>query len=222
MRKHRVLIADDQALIREGLRTILEMEDDITVVGTASNGLEAYEMCRRLRPDLVMMDIRMPVLDGLDSIKLIRKSCPDTLILILSTFTEDDYIVEGLANGAVGYLLKDMDGERMLGCIRDALAGQLIMPSAVAVKLAARLARLQAAVAGESASAVSDEAYPAIALTDREREIAVLMLKGESNRRIAAVLYIGEGTVRNYVSVIYGKLGVGDRAQAIVRLRNLL
>ncbi|WEK54069.1 MAG: response regulator transcription factor [Candidatus Cohnella colombiensis] len=210
-----MIIADDQMLTREGLRTILELEDDFSIVGLAHNGEEACEMTARLRPDLVMMDIQMPIMDGITALKKIKQSYPETFILILSTFLEDNYIIEGIANGASGYLLKDMEADKMITAIRDTVTGQFIMPTAVAARLAMKISQL---TADRQPAPISNEH---IQLSDREREIADLLMKGHSNREIAAALFISEGTTRNYVSNLYNKLDVFDRVQAVVRLQSL-
>lgn len=210
-----VVIADDQMLTREGIRTILDLEDDIEVVGVARNGREACELADRLRPTLVIMDVQMPEMDGIDALKQIKQSVPETYILILSTFLDDNYIIDGMANGASGYLLKDMDVDKMIAAIRDTVAGQFILPTAVAAKLAIRMTQLAKVQQPSSGS------FRPIPLTEREQELAQLVLRGLSNREIAAAMYISEGTVRNYISNLYGKLEVVDRVQAIVRLQSL-
>lgn len=205
-----ILIADDQMLIREGLKTIIDLEDDMQVVALASNGEEAIALAKLHRPQLIMMDIQMPIMDGIHALKVIKEQLPSTFILILSTFLDDDYIVNALANGASGYLLKDMVTDKMLASIRDTVQGQLVLPSAVAVKLVSRLSQ---------ASTVYDRK---VELTQRELEIAKLIVLGKSNKEIAIDLYIAEGTVRNYVSNLYSKLEVIDRVQAIVKLKGYL
>lgn len=215
----RIVIADDQMLTREGLRTILDLEDDMEVIGVARNGLEACELAETLRPDLVLMDIQMPNMDGITALKRIRQSCPDTMILILTTFIEEDYIVEGMAGGASGYMLKDMDGDRMIASIRDSVSGQFILPAAVATKLAMRITKLTAEHEQWQLSAHSR--LERIKLTERENAIAQLMIRGMNNREIAEALFVTEGTARNYISSLYRKLEVNDRAQAIVRLHSL-
>jgi len=211
-----IVIADDQMLTREGLRTILDLEDDIEVVGLARNGLEAFELTSELHPDLVMLDVQMPVMDGIQALKQIKKSFPKTYILILSTFLDESYIIEGMANGASGYLLKDMEADRMIAAIRDTVSGQMILPTAVASKLAVRLS--QQAMEHQLPAAPREGK---LSLTEREKELAELVTKGYSNREIAAALYITEGTVRNYMSNLYSKLNVFDRVQAILRLQAL-
>ena len=205
-----ILIADDQMLIREGLKTIIDLEDDMHTVAVASNGEEVVALAKLHRPQLVLMDIQMPIMDGITALKAIKQQFPDTFILILSTFLEESYIVNGLANGASGYLLKDMDTDKMLDSIRDTVHGQFILPSAVAVKLIAKL------------SQTNTTQTEKVELTQRELEIAKLIVEGKSNKEIAVDLYIAEGTVRNYVSNLYSKLAVIDRVQAIVKLKGYL
>ncbi|MED0672443.1 response regulator transcription factor [Aneurinibacillus aneurinilyticus] len=215
----KILIADDQTLMREGLRTILDLEDDMHVVGTAGNGQETYEMVHKLMPDIVLMDIKMPVMDGIESTKKIKKKFPQTIVLILTTFAEDEYIIEGLANGASGFLLKDMQGDKLIATIRDAARGQMMLPAVIAAKLAARLSHFSS----QAQSAIHTERLKeqGIELSEREKEIASLMLLGMSNRQIAKSLFISEGTVKNYISVIYTKIGTNERSKAILYLKEL-
>ncbi len=214
MEQIRVLIADDQTLMRDGLKTILELEDDIEVVGSAENGLKAYEAVGAVQPDVVLMDIRMPVMDGVESTRLIKRDYPDTVVIILTTFDDDEYIIQALSNGASGYILKDIQGDKLIGAVRDSVGGSLIMPAQVAAKIAARLSLFQ-----RPKTAAAD---PRQGFSEREREIIRLLVKGFNNRQIAACLYITEGTVKNYISAIYGKIGISDRAKAVVYLRELI
>ncbi len=213
----KILIADDQMMIREGLRTILDLEEDMEVVGAANNGVEVCKLADALRPDLVMMDIQMPQMDGIAALKRIKQSHPDTSILILTTFLEDQYIIDGLASGADGYILKDMNTDKMLAAIRDAASGQFILPVAVASKLAKRMSHMEM----HRPSGVTGSQLR-VRLTERESDIAELMVKGYSNNEIAAALYLSEGTVRNYISNLYRKLNATDRVQASLRLREWL
>lgn len=215
----KILIADDQTLMREGLRTILDLEEDMQVIGTTENGLEAYEMVAKFQPDIVLMDIKMPVMDGIESTKKIKKDYPATLILILTTFAEDEYIVEGLSNGASGFLLKDMPGDKLIATIRDAAIGQIMLPAVIAAKLAARLSHFSS----QAQHTIHTERLKqqGVELSEREKEIAALMLQGMNNRQIAKTLYISEGTVKNYVSMIYAKIGTNERSKAIVYLKGL-
>ncbi|TVY01145.1 response regulator [Cohnella terricola] len=216
MKTIKLVIADDQMLTREGLRTILDLEDDMEVVGLAKNGEEAVALTFELRPTLVLLDIQMPVMDGIAALKRIKADCPETRILILTTFIDTDYIVNALAYGADGYMLKDAEGDKMIDSIRDTANGQFVLPTAVAAKLAARLAQLT-----EDSEQRRQGGAEWVKLTEREDELARLIIRGMNNREIAEALHITEGTVRNYISNLYGKLGVVDRAQAIVRLQAL-
>lgn len=208
-----VVIADDQMLSREGLKTIVDLEDDMKVVALASNGEEAIAFTALHRPNLVMMDIQMPIMDGITALKSIKQQYPETFILILSTFLEDHYIINGLASGASGYLLKDMEADKMLTAIRDTVSGQFILPAAVAAKLVTKLSQ---------SSLIVNSWIEKVELTQREWEIAKLIVAGKNNKEISSMLYIAEGTVRNYVSNLYSKLEVIDRVQAIVKLKEIM
>jgi DNA-binding NarL/FixJ family response regulator len=211
-----IVIADDQMLTREGLKSILDLEDDMEVIGVANNGEEACFLAANLRPSVVIMDVEMPVMNGIAALKGIKQCALETYVLILSTFLDDDYIVEAMAYGASGYLLKDMDVDQMIVAIRDTVVGKFILPTAVASKLAVKITQLTTEIRMAAMSP------PQIGLTEREKELAKFILKGFNNREIASAMYISEGTVRNYISNLYGKLGVVDRAQAIVRLHKLM
>lgn len=217
MNRIRLLIADDQTLMRDGLKTIFDLEEDIDVVGTAENGEQALDMTERLKPDVVLMDIRMPVMDGVECTRLIKKRFPEVLVVVLTTFDDDEYIIQALNYGASGYLLKDMPGDRLIQAVRDAVSGNLMMPAQVAAKLACRLSDLSGSLRGKVSWAGRAQK-----LSTRELEIARLMIQGASNREIADILCLTEGTVKNYISSIYGKFGINDRLQVIDRLRGLL
>lgn len=212
-----IVIADDQMLMREGLKTILDLEEDFKVIGLAKNGEEACILVESLQPTVVLLDIRMPIMDGIDALKIIEQKSPETFIIILTTFIDTDYIVEVMSNGASGYMLKDMEGDRMIDSIRDAVSGQFILPASVAAQL---VSRLYTSVTDEGHNQKISSAK--IKLTEREAELALLIIKGLNNREIANVMHVAEGTTRNYISTLYGKLGVVDRAQAIVRLQALI
>jgi len=217
---HRIVIADDQRLLRDGLQMILQLEDDMEVVHTAENGLEAYEAVRTHRPDIVLMDIKMPVMDGIESMKRIKRDFPKTAVLMLTTFAEDKFIVDAMAGGADGFLLKDMHADRVVSVIRDAVKGETILPANIAAKLAARLTAFSPV--GADAFDEQKISKQGLVLTERERKIILLMLENYTNRQIAAALFMSEGTVRNYISVIYNKIGTNDRAAAIAYLKELM
>jgi len=215
-----VLIADDQTLMRDGLQTILSLHEDIHVVGMAKNGEEALHLVERLSPQVVLMDIQMPGMNGIDCTKRVRLLSPKTIVLILTTFADDDYIIDALAGGATGFLLKDIPGEKLAQSIRDAVNGHYLLPSVIAAKLAARLSS-----ASTSVQAMLDSTRlkaEGVVLSDKEREIAGLMLEGKSNREIALLLFMSEGTIKNRVSAIYSKIGTNDRTVAIMIFRMLL
>jgi NarL family two-component system response regulator YdfI len=201
MSEIRVLIADDHMVVREGLRAILEAAEDLTLVGEAADGAEAVEMAGELSPDVVLMDLHMPGVDGIEAIRQIKAHYPEVEIVILTTYDDDDNIVRGLRAGARGYLLKDTGRKVLFEAIRAAARGESLLPSAVIDKVVAHLAEPQPA-----------EAKP---LSDREQEVLVLLAQGAANKEIAARLYITERTVKAHVTSIFNKLGVNSRAEAV-------
>jgi len=214
----KLLIADDQTLMRDGLQTILQLEDDIEVVATAENGEEACRLVAIHQPDLVLMDIRMPVMNGIEAVKKLRTDSPGTKVLVLTTFDEDEYIIDALAGGAVGFLLKDIPADKLLQAVRDAAKGEMMLPSAIAAKIAARLsapAQPRPAPSRTRANATD------LKFTDRELSIIALMTEGRNNREIAQLLFMSEGTVKNYISTIYDKIGTNDRTQAVIWLKDM-
>ncbi len=200
----KVLIVDDDALIREGLEILLEIEPDFSVMGTAGNGQEALEMCRKEKPDLVLMDIRMPVMDGVVGTKLLKSHFPDIKIVILTTFNDDEYIKEALKSGAEGYILKNQPADSIVESLRAVAKGNIVLEREVANTVSAMLK------GGKKLSPQS--------LDISRREFAILKLVGEglSNREIAQKLNISEGTARNYVTALLEKLGFRDRTQLAI------
>ncbi|MBP6471435.1 MAG: response regulator transcription factor [Chloroflexi bacterium] len=214
----RVLLVDDQALFREGLHTLLSVWPDLEVVGEAGNGQEALDAAARLIPDVVLMDLRMPVLDGVAATRRLLEKMPQVKIIVLTTFDDDDHVFDGLRAGAVGYLLKDVPSEKLVEAIRAAAAGQSFLQPSVAAKVVAEFTRLTA-VAQETA--VSPQNSLVEPLSEREQEILALVATGASNKEIAGELFITEGTVKNHVTNILGKLGVRDRTQAALKAREI-
>ncbi len=210
----RVLLVDDQALFREGLRTLLSIWPDLEVVGEAGNGAEAVETAVALRPDVVLMDLRMPVLDGVAATRRLRQELPDCKIIVLTTFDDDEHVFEGLRAGAVGYLLKDVPSEKLVEAIRAAAGGASFLQPSIAAKVLAEFTRLTPSAAPIAQPLVEP-------LSERELEILALLAAGDSNREIANQLYITEGTVKNHVTNILGKLGVRDRTQAALKAKEL-
>jgi NarL family two-component system response regulator YdfI len=202
----RVLIADDHEVVREGLRMILETEDGFEVVGEASDGIQAVEMAGQLEPDVVLMDLRMPKMDGLEAIERIRTGWPRIAIVILTTYNEDNLMVRGLRAGARGFLLKDTSRQALFDSLRAAARGEaLLLPEVVERLLAATPAR------GPSGRGSTGPAL----LTSRERAILERVARGERNKEIAAALGITERTVKAHLASIYNKLGVDSRAAAV-------
>jgi len=200
----RVLIAEDQALMRDGLRTILELEQGFAVAGAAADGLEAVELALRARPDVILMDVQMPHLDGVRATARLAAELPQARVIILTTFDYDEYVFEGVKAGARGYLLKDTPAPELLAAIRLVHAGGSIVQPSVAARLIAEFSRQRGAPAPPEGEAISE----------REREILRLIGDGLSNREIGNRLALAEGTVKNYVSSILDKLHAANRTQA--------
>ncbi|MCB8945988.1 MAG: response regulator transcription factor [Ardenticatenaceae bacterium] len=208
----RILIVDDQRLMRDGLRTLLELEDDLDAVGEAHNGAAALAAYAQLQPDVVLMDIRMPEMDGVEATRRICQQWPQAHILILTTFDEDNYVFEGLRAGAMGYLLKDVSGAELAAAIRTVASGNALIGSSIARKVLTELSRLPT---------TTDDIPLTDPLSEREQEILQLIAQGYSNPQIAQQLHLAEGTVKNYVTNILQKTGSRDRTQAAVRARSL-
>ena len=208
----KVLIADDQRLMREGLATLLALSDDIDIVAQAGDGAEAIELAKAHRPDVVLMDIQMPRVNGVEATQTIRSILPATQIIILTTFDDDEYLLNGLRAGACGYLLKDMPSEQLTEAIRAAAKGQ----SPIGPEMARKLVNLVAnnSIAPSAPTAASE-------LSEREVEVLRLIAAGSSNKEIAEKLFIAEGTAKNHVSNILSKLEARDRAQAVARAKEL-
>jgi len=231
----RLLIADDHALVREGLRTMLQGEDDLEVIAEARNGEEALSSCRELEPDLVLMDVRMPVMDGLEATRRIKQEMPQTSVVMVTMHENPDYLFEAIKAGAAGYVLKDAPGERLLGAVKRTLEGESPLNQELAMKLLVRLAREEkdgttprrgkiAPAASEPASSGSattrhgERAEKKIeSLTPREVEVLKLLSEGQTNPQIARNLLFSVSTVKAHVRSILNKLGVSDRTQAAVR-----
>jgi DNA-binding NarL/FixJ family response regulator len=220
----RVLLVDDQPLFREGLRTLLSLQPDLDIVGEAGNGEEAAQLAERLRPDVILMDVQMPMLDGVAATRRIRAALPDSRIIMLTTFDDDEHVFDGLRAGAVGYLLKDAPSAKLTEAIRAAARGESFLQPSVAAKVVAEFARLTDAPSPKPSEIpeAGRRGQPLIEpLSDRELEILRLLAEGQSNKEIAAALVIAEGTVKNHVTNVLGKLGVRDRTQAALKAREL-
>jgi DNA-binding NarL/FixJ family response regulator len=207
----RVLLVDDQALFREALATLLEVRAEIEVVGEAADGEQALRQAVATRPDVVLMDLRMPVLDGIAATRRLREDHPGVRVLALTTFDGDEEVFAALRAGAVGYLLKDVSGDRLVEAVLAAARGESVLQPSVAARVVARVAEMPE-------PAVEPIATP---LSDRELEVLRHLAEGRSNREIAAALFLTEGTVKNHVTSVLSKLGVRDRTQAALRAHRL-
>lgn len=215
MRKIRVLIADDQLLMRDGLKTILSTQQDIEVAGQAENGQDAVLKTAELMPDVILMDIKMPVMNGVEATKKILESGKDIKILILTTFDDDEYIIDALSYGASGYILKDIDGQKLIQGVRDAFNGNILLPGKIAKKLVDSIGR------GQRKNIKNNNAEIISQMSNRELEIAKLMAEGMDSKQIAKKLFLSQGTVKNYMSNIYTIIGTNDRAKAANLLKDL-
>jgi DNA-binding NarL/FixJ family response regulator len=204
----RVLVADDQELVRTGFRLILQGEPDIDVVGEAADGADAVRLAHQLAPDVVLMDIRMPVLDGIAATRLLTGGDSPVRVVILTTFELDDYVYNALAAGASGFLLKDVKASVLAEAIRTAHRGEALLAPSVTKRLIERFVAQQPLEPAMTATVES--------LTDREREVLTLIARGLSNADIAATLVLSPATVKTHVSRIFAKLAVRDRAQAVI------
>jgi NarL family two-component system response regulator LiaR len=200
----RVLICDDQAVVCDGLEMILSVDAEIEIVGSANDGAEALEIISRERPDLVLMDLKMPGMNGIQATRLIRQKYPETKVLVLTTFADDEWVFDAIRSGAAGYLLKDTSGAELVKAVRNAAKGETPVDAKVAGKLFSHI----------SQSPVKYRTTVSENLSERELEVLKLLAKGLTNTEIAERLYLTKGTVRNYVSAILAKLNVEDRTQA--------
>ena len=211
-----LLICDDQAVVREGLEAILSTVPHIAVVGLASQGLEAIEMVEKYKPDVVLMDLNMPKMNGVQAIRHIREKFPSVAVLVLTTYATDDWLFDAIRVGAAGYLLKDTRREDLVRAIEDTANGKTHIDPDVAGRILAQVAQMSSAE--QQMPEAGDSSIP---LTAREIEILRLLVQGRSNPEIGQELFLAPGTVRNYVSEIFVKLGVSDRTQAAVMAMKL-
>jgi DNA-binding NarL/FixJ family response regulator len=215
----RVLLADDQQIVRQGLATILQYAPGVRVVGQAEDGLEAVALAQDLRPDVVLMDLKMPRMGGIPATREICAKLPDTHVIILTTFDADELVFDGIKSGAKGYLLKDTSSETLVEAIQGVVRGESSLDPSVARKVLGefqRLAERSRATPDENQHAGGSPPVTLEPLTPREEEVLGLLVEGLSNREIAARLHLTEGTVKNYVSAIIAKLQANDRTHAVV------
>ena len=213
MNKLRLLLVDDQSLFREALRTLLGLQPDFDIVAEAENGERALALAKVHRPDVILMDLRMPVLGGVEATRRIMQTMPASRVVVLTTFDEDEEIFEALRAGAVGYLLKACSADKLCESVRAAAKGASVLEPSVAAKMMAELNRLSARQGKKVSQALADP------LSDRELGVLRLLADGCSNKEIGSRLHITEGTVKNHMTNILEKLGVLDRTQAALRAR---
>lgn len=205
----KIIIADDDGLIRDSLKLLLNLEEDMEVIGTTKNGMEAFELCKEYKPDIVLMDIRMPIMDGVLGTKLIKETFQDIKVVLLTTFKDDEYIREAIMNGAEGYILKNQSSDCIIDSLRTVFNGNAVFEKDIISSITGMLKD------GKKNKPSNFN------LTEREFEILALIADGLSNKEIAEKMFLGEGTIRNYITNILEKLGLRDRTQlAIFYLKN--
>ena len=202
----KVLIADDQEIVCQGLKKILQSDPEIEVIATANNGQQALDMIAAERPDLVLMDLQMPLMNGVQAIRRLRVSHPRLPVLVLTTYMDDKWLFDAIRSGASGYLMKDRPRQELIDAIKGTAAGDAYIDPSVAGKVLS-------SVASDSSKKEFDQSYN---LSEREQEILTLLAEGLSNAEISQRLWLSEGTVRNYTSTLFAKLGVSDRTQAVI------
>ena len=205
MKTIQVIVCDDQEIVREGLSTILNADPAISVVATATDGEDLLGKVDRVQPDLILMDLKMPVMDGVMATRQIRQRYPGIKVLVLTTYDDEEWIMAAVRAGADGYLLKDTPSEKLCSAIKDTISGKMHLDPSIAGKIVQHL--------GDQIAAVEKIDFD---LTERESEILELMAQGLTNADIARTLFLSEGTVRNYTSHLFSKLGVNDRTQAVI------
>ena len=213
-RKIKVLVTDDQVELAEELKSVLQTDEEIVVTGIATDGFDALKKMAENTPDVVLLDIRMPNMNGVVATQRIKDEYPQTKVVILTTFDDSDYILNAINNGASGYLLKDIGGAALIDAVKDAYAGDTILPA----KIARKITDAAKYVAADREIKLAR----AFGLSDRETEIALMMYEGFTNRQISAALKLTEGTTRNYVSSIYIKTQSENRAGAVQAIKNVL
>lgn len=215
MNRIRVLLVDDQALFRDGLREVLSVHADIEIVGEAATGQEALYLASQLKAQVVLMDLRMPVLDGVSATRRIHAAGDACRVIVLTTFDDDEQVFDALRAGAAGYLLKDAPPEKLLEAIRTAARGESFLQPSIAAKVVAEFSRLSRAHEPEPRQPLIEP------LSERERQVLRQLAAGKSNKEIGQALALAEGTVKNHLSNIFGKLGVQDRTQAALLAREM-
>ena len=203
----RVLLADDQSILADGIRSVLSSSGELEVVGIASDGFEALDLLEKCAPDVILMDIRMPNMNGVIATQEVKRRHPEVKVLILTTFDDSDYILNAINNGASGYLLKDTSAAALIDAIKNAYAGDTILPAKIARR-----------IVGQAGGGLKRR----FGLSDREVEIAIMIYEGFTNKQIASALKLTDGTARNYISAIYEKIGSSSRSDAVERMKEAI
>ena len=212
--KIKVLLADDQAILTDGIRSVLSSSEEIEVVGIAQNGAQAVKMAEEKSPDVILMDIRMPEMNGVIATQEIKRKFPEMKVIVLTTFDDSEYILGAINNGASGYLLKDTSAAALIDAIKNAYAGDTILPA----KIARRIADAARLVTNDREIRLKRK----FGFSDREVEIAIMIYEGFTNKQIASALKLSDGTARNYISAIYEKLGVASRTEAAETMKRAI
>jgi DNA-binding NarL/FixJ family response regulator len=212
----KIIIVDDQAMVREGFRMILSLHEEIDIIGEAANGEELLALLKNMLPDVILMDIRMPVMDGLETLKLVKETYPSVKVIILTTFNEDEYIFKGLKFGADGYILKDSNSKEIIKAIKAACEGQMLLHSQVSSRISKVLHSMDHTSVNENK--IKEQLDDV--LTPREIEVVELIMQGKSNKQIGSELFLTEGTVKNYTSRILDKLELKNRTELVLYLQN--
>ena len=210
----RVLLADDQSILADGIRSVLSSSGELEVVGIASDGFEALDLLEKCAPDVILMDIRMPNMNGVIATQEVKRRHPEVKVLILTTFDDSDYILNAINNGASGYLLKDTSAAALIDAIKNAYAGDTILPA----KIARRIVDAARMVSSDREIKLKRR----FGLSDREVEIAIMISEGFTNKQIASALKLTDGTARNYISAIYEKIGSSSRSDAVERMKEAI
>ncbi|ANB47279.1 MULTISPECIES: response regulator transcription factor [Bacillus] len=212
-----IIIVDDQQIVREGLKMILSLHEEINIVGEASNGEHLLDLLKQIRPEIILMDIRMPIMDGIEATKLVKERYPDIKVIILTTFNDSEYIFTGLKSGADGYILKDSDSQEIIDSIKTACEGNILLNPKVTLKVVKALNSVEHNK--ELVQENNEKEQLVQLLTPREKEVAKQIMEGKSNKAISEALFITEGTVKNYVSRILEKLQMNNRTELSLYLQ---
>ncbi|MFD0828491.1 response regulator transcription factor [Neobacillus sp. M.A.Huq-85] len=214
----KIMIVDDQEMVREGLRMILSLHEEVEIVGEAGNGERLLEILKNMLPDVILMDIRMPVMDGIETLKIVKETYPSVKVIILTTFNEDEYIFNGLKFGADGYILKDSNSKEIIKAIKAACEGNMLLHSQVSSKISKVLNSMDQTSINENK--IKEQLVNM--LTPREIEVVELIMQGKSNKQIGSALFLTEGTVKNYISRILDKFELNNRTELVLYLQTSL